>query len=170
MTTESNAVAPKTRPGADPARHGRKCCICSHPDRADIEEDFLHWVSLERIAHDYHLYDRRAIYRHAHATGLSARRSRKVRFVLETFLERAEKVAASAYPNVTARNVIDAGILYAQTNDQGELVLSPKTITVVRICQEPPSPNSQHSQDRTYASPTPRQADSQCQTKSPVSL
>ena len=169
MTDAGNAVPPKAHPPADPSRHARKCCICVHPDRADIEDDYLHWFSPEKIARDYHLYDRRAIYRHAHATGLASRRSRKLRFVLELFLERAEEVCADASPNVTATDVISAVKLYAHINNNGELISPPRTIHLPPLRVKVPFPDSPRSKETAYETPAPGQPVNRHQTKSTVS-
>jgi hypothetical protein len=62
------------------ARHARKCAICHHPDREDLEEDFLAWRNAELIQKDYELPNYRTIYRHARATGLYQRRRENLRF------------------------------------------------------------------------------------------
>jgi hypothetical protein len=36
-------------------RHSRKCRICSHPKREDIEEQFTRWIRPTSIAEAYHL-------------------------------------------------------------------------------------------------------------------
>jgi hypothetical protein len=79
----------KTLPKQSFDYHSRKCVICRHPDRAAIEEEFVHWGSAWDIARIYHLGDYRAIYRHAHATGLTLRRRENLHSVLDIFLEKA---------------------------------------------------------------------------------
>jgi hypothetical protein len=112
-----------TRP-PHPGRHARICSICRHPDRDAIEEDFIHWYSPSDIAIDYNLPDRSSVYRHAHATGLFARRSRNLRFVLERLLERVDKV------KVTAHAVVRAVSAYTRINDRGEWIDPPTRIIV----------------------------------------
>jgi hypothetical protein len=36
-------------------RHSRKCAICNHPERADLEEDFVSWRNADLIQKDYDL-------------------------------------------------------------------------------------------------------------------
>jgi hypothetical protein len=60
-------------------RHQSGCKICSHPQREEIERDFITWKSPTPIVKQYGLADRTSIYRHAHALGLFAKRSRNVR-------------------------------------------------------------------------------------------
>jgi hypothetical protein len=42
-------------------RHSRRCIICHHPEREAIEEEFVHWRSPSRLAHDYKLGDYRTV-------------------------------------------------------------------------------------------------------------
>jgi hypothetical protein len=51
-------------------RHSAGCKICSHPDREEIERDFVNWRSPAVIAKEHGLKDRTSVYRHAHALGL----------------------------------------------------------------------------------------------------
>ena len=83
----------------DLARHRRKCNVCNHPDREEIEEQFLHWRRPGDIAYDFDLEDDRYIHRHAHAVGLYARRRENYLFTLENLLERGDEIelTASAY-------------------------------------------------------------------------
>jgi hypothetical protein len=77
------------------SRHARKCSVCRHRDRADIDADFLHWHSAENIAAENNL-DAAAIYRHAHATGLFNERMRNVRYAAIHIAEKAESVKPTA--------------------------------------------------------------------------
>ena len=56
------------------SRHARKCTVCRHPDRDAIESLFLLWRSPVKLAVAFGIADHSHIYRHAHATGLFARR------------------------------------------------------------------------------------------------
>jgi hypothetical protein len=80
----------------DRERHERKCFICHHPDRAEIDDDILHWCNPGNITFKYNLNDYRCIYRHAHATGLMERRRVYMRDSLEHVIEHAESVRPSA--------------------------------------------------------------------------
>lgn len=75
-------------------RHERKCVICAHPERAEIEELFLHWHNPWNIATGYKV-PARSLYRHAHATGLYAARQDSLRPVLDRLLERVEEAKIS---------------------------------------------------------------------------
>ncbi|HXQ24811.1 MAG TPA: hypothetical protein VN822_00245 [Candidatus Acidoferrales bacterium] len=71
-------------------RHERKCVVCHHPDREEIEELFLHWHEPHSTAYHYKV-PVRSLYRHAHATGLYAARQGNLRSVLDRILEDAER-------------------------------------------------------------------------------
>jgi hypothetical protein len=83
----------KPRPPSEPDptcdRHGRKCAICAHACRDEIEELFLDWREPSYIASEMGV-PLRSLYRHAHATGLYAKRQGKVRRVLDRILEGVE--------------------------------------------------------------------------------
>ena len=95
--------------------HARRCSICRHREREMIDDEFLHWIDVASIAETYEI-ERRAIYRHAHATGLFGRRNREVRFALGHIIEQAQSV------EVTADSIIRAVRLFACLTDDGELI------------------------------------------------
>lgn len=123
MSTQARIEAPLTRSPVSPSRHRLICKICSHPQRAFIEQEFLHWYNPDEIAPDYNVTPR-SIYRHAHATGLFDRRRKNLRFVYETYLERARHVP------VNADQILRAARAYARINKDGEWV-EPHTTHVV---------------------------------------
>ena len=90
--------------------HRRRCSVCCHPERQAIEEAFLDWGNVSRLTEEYQLPGRTAIYRHARALGLDARREGNLRRVLERIMEKS----ASALPSADA--VIRAVELYARLN------------------------------------------------------
>src|SRR6202021_1117395 len=73
-------------------RHSRRCIICHHPEREAIEEEFVHWRSPTRLAHDYKLSDYRTIYRHARAAGLLLQRRERLHSALDAFVESVDDV------------------------------------------------------------------------------
>jgi hypothetical protein len=77
-------------------RHQRYCCVCSHPEREEIEGEFVAWRSPAAIAIDYGIADRAIVYRHAHALGLFTKRQRNIRAALERIIERAGDVDVTA--------------------------------------------------------------------------
>jgi hypothetical protein len=97
-------------------RHAAECKICVHPQRKEIERDFVDWQSPARIARQYGLRHRATVYRHAHALGLMDRRARNVRAALEKIIERAGEV------EVTGGAVVNAVSAYARINAAGQWV------------------------------------------------
>lgn len=118
---------------SDVAQHARKCSVCRHPERDAIEEAFLHWRKVSLITREFELPGRTALYRHAHAMGLFARRSRNLRFALGLVIEQAETVTP------TAESIIHAVQAYTRLTDAGEWVEPPAPTPP--ICPAPrPSP------------------------------
>jgi hypothetical protein len=110
-------------------RHRRKCVICKHKDREDIETDFLHWHSAINIVCDYDLPQARALYRHVHATGLYAKRQQDMRYAAAHIVDNAENVKP------TAHAVLQAMRACTLINDQGVWVDPPKHIVHTHIEQ-----------------------------------
>ena len=84
MHTELESAA-ASAPTED--RHSRKCTICNHPDREDIDAAFLHWSPTEHIVRDFDLPSLSALYRHAHARGLWNLRRSHIRHALDRIIE-----------------------------------------------------------------------------------
>ena len=101
---------------ANLGRHAAECKICSHPQREEIERDFIGWRSPAGIAKDYKLRNRASVYRHAHALDLFPKRQRNVRAALEKLIERAGEV------EVNAAAVVSAVSAYARINAAGQWV------------------------------------------------
>ena len=115
MNTQTLAHAAETnRP--NPGRHTAKCSICRHPQREEIEKDFVAWRSPGRIAQEYGLGNRACVYRHARATNLYAKRQRNIRAALERIIEQAETVEASA------SSIVAAIPAYVNLNARGEWI------------------------------------------------
>jgi len=108
-------------------RHSRKCCICSHPDRDAIEGEFIRWACPRRIARDYQIADRASFYRHAHATGLYARRRREFARVLEDILECVEHSSLEK----TADVIIRASRVYAHLDENGNWIEPRRTQVIL---------------------------------------
>lgn len=96
-------------------RHSRDCSICAHPDRAEIEGEFLAWESPSRLARRFKI-SRRTIYRHASATDLFERRSRNIRSALEKIIERGCET------QIGARGLVAAVEAYSKINSLGKWV------------------------------------------------
>lgn len=78
-------------------RHRRKCSVCRHPDREEIEQEFIRWQEPWAIARDYRIDDYRSIYRHAQVFGLIERRRANMRPALDRIIEQTpDHVSADA--------------------------------------------------------------------------
>jgi len=97
-------------------RHSRKCSICRHPQRQEIEEDFVHWRRPATIMRLYDIKKRATIYGHAHVFGLLDVRARNVRSALGILIEKADNREPSA------REVVEAVRLFTHVSAQGEWV------------------------------------------------
>ncbi|HKW34451.1 MAG TPA: hypothetical protein VJN92_15680 [Candidatus Acidoferrum sp.] len=97
-------------------RHKRNCTVCAHKKREEIEAEFVAWESPAKLAKDYRLAHRAALYRHAHAFGLFEKRKRNVRAALERLIEKVGDV------EVTASAVVAAVQAYAKINAQGQWI------------------------------------------------
>ncbi|HYL45836.1 MAG TPA: hypothetical protein VEU52_02315 [Candidatus Limnocylindrales bacterium] len=113
----------RSTPPPDLDRHQRKCSICRRQDRDEIEQAFLHWKPISALELDYRLTER-AIHRHAHATGLYARRKRNLRFILENVLER------HAEARITVDSLLRAIRAYVSITDSGEYPERPAHVVV----------------------------------------
>lgn len=96
--------------------HARKCSICRHPQRSEIEQAFLDWQCISSIATEFQLSGRNALYRHARAVGLLANRNRAVRSALARIIEKVCDVEPDAAAIVRAIEI------FAHINDQGEWI------------------------------------------------
>lgn len=113
------------------SRHKRKCTICQHPQRDQIEQEFLQWRSPRTIAAFYKLTER-AVYRHAHARRLFERRGNNLRFSLYHILEQAEHVPA------TPNSIIEAVRVFAHITDDGRWVNPPRHVIIEHVGEDEP--------------------------------
>lgn len=111
----SKTPSGKSPAGAKASRHERDCKVCGHPQREEIEREWISWGDTSEIAKAYSL-SRDSIYRHAHAVGLFDKRRRNIRAALEKIIEKAAGV------EVTAAAVVAAVQAYAKINAQGQWV------------------------------------------------
>jgi hypothetical protein len=136
-TRKRRSVQRKRRPSAkrrkiqtfepvetDLDRHKRKCAVCRHPQREEIEEDFLYWRNAHAIAMSHDLRDQSVVYRHAHATGLFSRRLKNIRFAAAHLADNADCVKA------TANSVLQAIRACSMINDEGEWVQPPTRMII----------------------------------------
>jgi hypothetical protein len=105
-------------------RHKRACSVCAHPQREEIEADFIGWHSPAAIAEQYRLADRSSVYRHAHALALFQKRQRNVRAALGRIIEKAGEV------DVTASAVVSAVQAYSKINAAGEWIDRKETVSM----------------------------------------
>ena len=115
-------------------RHKRKCLICRHPDREEIEEEFVNWHDVWYLAKEYKISDYRSIYRHARATGLIVRRRENMRQVLDSIIERRPD-------RVTADSIIHAIRAYSCLTDDNRWV---EPSSRVEFAVTKPAPQPQH--------------------------
>ena len=122
---QEHAVSRPERPSL--AHHRIKCNVCSHPERHAIDEAFLRWESPEKLVRQYAIAHRSSIYRHAHATGLYAKRRRALSSSLEFIIEHAGHVVP------TVGEFFRAVKEYAQLGDNGQRIVpsKPRIITLV---------------------------------------
>ena len=104
-------------------RHEYQCTICSHAKREDIEQAFVNWSNTTKLAAQ-HSVSRDAIYRHAHALGLTDKRRRNVRADLEKIIEKAGEV------EVNAAAVVSAVSALARINSQGQWIERTETVSL----------------------------------------
>jgi hypothetical protein len=105
-------------------RHARKCAVCRHPQREEIEVAFLLWHNPSIIAADFGLADRRNLYRHAQATGLHALRLARLRCAVDMIVEHAHNVV----PN--ANHILKAIYTASHINNRGQWIERPAVVRV----------------------------------------
>ncbi len=122
--------------------HQSHCNICGYEEQDEIDEAFVSWESVSQIAEDYDV-DRRAIYRHARATGLYAKRDRNIRCALGRIIQRADSVPA------TADSVVRAIKILTHVNAHGDWVQPPTHVIF----------------SSATAQPAPKRSDTPCKVK-----
>ena len=137
-TARTAAAAPSNSPDAAArlkqqagaaalGRHRRRCAICHHPELEEIEAEFIRWADPHDLVDDYQLPSRSAIYRHAEATGLLARRRRNLRGVSERILECVTNASPSA------SSVLRAMRIFAHITEDGQWIEPPKRAIVTHV-------------------------------------
>jgi hypothetical protein len=130
-------------------RHERKCQICRHRDREEIESDFLHWHDVSDLVIDYKLPNRRTLYRHARATGLFELRMANIRDAAALIAARAEHAKA------TASSVLKAIQACSQIDELGRWIEPPKQLVRYTVIGSPESAESQLPSAREAAPSSP---------------
>jgi hypothetical protein len=83
-------------------RHSRKCSICKHPYRQEIDESFLHWRSPRTIMNCFGIKTETTIYHHAHAFSFFALRNPKLQSAFANAIEDIDTC------DFTGREMLDA--------------------------------------------------------------
>ena len=115
--------------------HQSHCKICGYEDQDEIDEAFVSWENVSRIAEDYDV-DRRSIYRHASATGLYAKRDRNIRRALGRIIQKADSVPS------TADSVVRAIKILTHVNARGEWVQPPTHVIFSATTAQPAAKRS----------------------------
>lgn len=150
-SSASRTPAPRA---ANLDRHARKCAVCNHPQREEIEDDFLGWCEPAGIAEEYELPSRSTLYHHAHATGLMARRRQNLRIVAERILE------CVGTAEVNGNTVLRAMRIYAHITDDGEWIEPPRESLVTHIHKfERPEPQREALPSKPAQQPESRSAE-----------
>lgn len=119
----SSPVPSKPGPStADTERHTRKCIVCNHPDREEIERAYIHWVRPYSIAREFEFDNPRPIYRHARALGLHILRRQNSHSALDLIVENAE------IAKVTGDTVIRAIRASSCLDDNGRWREPPRSV------------------------------------------
>jgi hypothetical protein len=113
--------APHSESATNKGRHQAQCSICKHPEREEIEHEFLTWKSPDKTAAVFGV-SRDSIYRHARAMNLLEARRRNVRFALERIIERAGEV------EVNATAIVSAVAAYSKLNTNGQWIDRRETV------------------------------------------
>jgi hypothetical protein len=127
-------------------RHQRKCVVCQHPDREEIEEEFINWRDVWYLTKQYDIADSRSIYRHARAFGLIERRRENRRYMLDRILE-------SGPGKVTPQSVIQAIRAYSCLTDDNRWVEPPTRVEYVITANRPQNPPPDRESDPRHDSP-----------------
>jgi len=101
--------------------HERRCLICRHPERDEIEDEFIQWQHPYDIGKAYEI-DQRVVYRHARAVGLYARRTRNVRTALDSVLQNCYDA------KVTGDTIVRAVRAYTRITDDGQWIDPPSRV------------------------------------------
>jgi hypothetical protein len=134
-------LAPESASAPNEDRHSRKCTICNHPDRDDIDQAFLHWSPGEYIVRQYQLTSLSAIYRHAHACGLWNLRRSHIRRALDRIIEHA------GYCKPSGNAVIRAIEISCRFDEEGRYAEPQKKVIIEHhTIAAAPNPNRKSNQ------------------------
>jgi hypothetical protein len=75
-------------------RHQSQCTVCSHPQRQEIEEEWVNWGNTTLLA-DRSGLSRDSLYRHMRATNADIKRQKNIKGALERMIERLDMASLS---------------------------------------------------------------------------
>jgi hypothetical protein len=104
--------------------HKRHCIVCKHPNLAEIDQRFIGWEPPSSIARENH-FNVRALFRHAHATGLFPKRDTNVRAALSRIIEKGMSLR-----KVTASAVVQAVAVFSKINSAGKWIDRSETVNL----------------------------------------
>jgi hypothetical protein len=124
--TNSKQSADKADARVNRGRHEAQCSICRHPHRQEIEEAWVGWGNTGHIAKEFDI-TRDSIYRHAHATGLFAKRQANFKMIHEKILERVDwiQIEGSGFTSILKEYV---KIISAEKESQDARPSDPKAL------------------------------------------
>ena len=128
------------------AMHVARCKICRFDVENAIDEAFVNWECVYKIAREFEI-SARSIYRHAHATGLFAKRDRNIRRALGHLLHEADRVVP------TADSVVSAAKVFAHINSRGEWVNPPARVIYSKACSPRRAPQQSGKRTRQRTGP-----------------
>jgi hypothetical protein len=125
-------------------RHTRKCQICRHPDREDIEQDYKDWHKAATIARHYKVDDS-ALHRHLVAVGLVATRGRSLRIALDRIIERGAECP------ISGNTIIRAVRAHACLTDDNQWIEPTRTVIHIRENAPPPAESQNGAREASDA-------------------
>ena len=96
-------------------RHEAGCKICRHPEREEIEAEWISWGNTTRLAKKFGL-SKDSVYRHCHALSLFAKRSHNLKAALGRIIEAGDGIKPSSAA------VVQAIQAYAKINAVGQWI------------------------------------------------
>ena len=84
-------------------KHRRRCTVCKHPQREEIEDQFLGFQSPRSLERKFELPET-SVYRHAKALRLYSKRENSLVVALGRIIEKG----VTNLPQITATNLIEA--------------------------------------------------------------
>lgn len=89
----------------DPERHARKCTICHHERREEIDEKYLDWSPIGDICSEFNIEERN-LYRHVQALGLDEKKRQNSARYLQRIMERVPLDQINASDAIAAARLL----------------------------------------------------------------